>query len=641
MRTDILTFAAALLLTSVPAAAAVLTGSVRTQGAQPILAPTSLSSVVTLRFYVPDGAKVKKGQPIVRIDASQASSTLDSLRNQIAMAKATNAKKLAALELKVIDAKLALVDAVAARDTAKVDADIPKEVITGLQYDQYQGTYKSDKRAATLKQHDLTAAEAAVARQRKTGALTIEQLDTKLDFSEGQVEAATVLAKRDGTVVHGFNNLQISFGGGGQTQSGGRYRQGSTTFTGTEIGKVVGVGSRHTVVAWALQPDRRGLKVGQSVRVHFDALPKADIAGHVTAISAATEQRREWGDGHYYRVDVALDDVAQKLPLLPGMSARIQTDVKADHKPTPGQHLAATTLHVTGEVIAQKTWSAIPPRVPGLWQMTIAQMAPGGAEVKKGQPLVTFAASSLAQKLPATMSQLAEAKRALDQLRMQMADDKKTVQVTLAQAEGDAIKAKRKANQPKEYIAGVEYKKLVIDRRRTQKRLALTRQEVTVAAASRKAQLAEAEATKAQYQREVARMRASMATLTIRAPRTGLFLHTVKSDGTQINTGEQVFFGAVVGTMPDMDTLAVNASLPERDLTRVHVGQAVQVILSGGGSRTFDGHIAAVGHNVHSQSNAEPVPVVDLVVKFDGHPTGLKPGRSVSVDIPVKAEVAS
>jgi multidrug resistance efflux pump len=92
--------------------------------------------------------------------------------------------------------------------------------------------------------------------------------------------------------------------------------------------------------------------------------------------------------------------------------------------------------------------------------------------------------------------------------------------------------------------------------------------------------------------------------------------------------------------MPDMDSIEVRASLPERELPRVHVGQAVQVVLSGGASRTLDGHVAAIGRNVHSRSAAEPIPVVDLDVKLDSSDPGLKPGRSARVDIPAPGGAA-
>jgi multidrug resistance efflux pump len=236
--------------------------------------------------------------------------------------------------------------------------------------------------------------------------------------------------------------------------------------------------------------------------------------------------------------------------------------------------------------------------------------------------------------MPQQQSELAEQKRTREQLRLKMADDKRTAELAVAKAKADADKAARKARQPKETIPGIEYKKLVIDRHSTRQVLALTEKRAKVAAASRKAQMDEADAKVTQLQRKVTRMQQSMAKLTILAPRDGLFLHRVKYDGSKLASGDQVFFGLSVGSMPDMDSLAVNASLPERDLRRVHVGQAVRVVLSGGTGRTLDGHIARIGQNVHSKSGAEPIPVVSLQITLDKHERDLKPGRSVRVDIP-------
>ncbi|EIL92695.1 hypothetical protein UU5_13492 [Rhodanobacter sp. 115] len=67
----------------------------------------------------------------------------------------------------------------------------------------------------------------------------------------------------------------------------------------------------------------------------------------------------------------------------------------------------------------------------------------------------------------------------------------------------------------------------------------------------------------------------------------------------------------------------------------------MHVVLSGGASRTLDGRIARIGHNVHSRSTAEPIPVIDLDVTLDSSDANLKPGRSVRVDIPLHKERAA
>ncbi len=123
---------------------------------------------------------------------------------------------------------------------------------------------------------------------------------------------------------------------------------------------------------------------------------------------------------------------------------------------------------------------------------------------------------------------------------------------------------------------------------------------------------------------DVARIQASVAQLNVSAPRDGIFLHgTTPWDGEKIDTGKQVWRGQSVGDIPDMTTLAVRASLAERDLTRVKAGDGVRVILEGGAGQTLSGHIDDIGLSVHSKSRVEPVPVVR-----SAHPSGSDPNRA-------------
>lgn len=616
-----------------PAAAVVLTGEVRSQGAQEIFTPPSFSSPVVLRFYVEDGAKVKKGDPVLRIDAGQAAQQLQSLRDKIEQARIKADKDVADLELKRVDAELALVDAKAAEQTAAVDASLPRDLLMALDYDRYQGDYKRTQRERALAVSKLADAKAAVMQRRQDSALEVKKLELQLSFFEAQVESSTVLAERDGTVVHAFQTGR-SFGSGG-----GRYEEGSTSYPGTVVGNIVSVGGRYDVRAWVLEPDRSGLKTGQPVRLSFDALPGRSLDGHIQTIAGASETKPEWGDGRYFSIDIDMGDGAHDLRLLPGMSVRVETDARetaSNIAPATGKAITAT-----GEIYAQSTIAIVPPQIENLWQLNITQMADDGSQVKKGQPVVVFAGGDLMQDLPAKQSELAEKQRTQEKLRLELADKARVAALATAQAKSDAEKAVRKTQQPKEYIAGIEYKKLLIDRDRTARKSALAKTRETVAARDRAAEQRAADADVAQLQREVQRIQQSLAKLSVAAPRDGIFLHHSSWNGDKIDTGSQVWRGISVADIPDMKTLAVRASLPERDLQRVRTGQKVYVVLGGGGRR-LPGTIAEIGNSVHSKSRAENVPVVDLTIRLGGTDSQpLKPGQPVTVEIPVSTRPAS
>jgi len=608
------------------AQATVFSGEVRLEGAQRIETPPSNSSPVVLRYYVPDGTRVKPGDVLLRIDASQAEAQVRKLQTELALQRAKDAKEVAELELKASDAELKLADAQADRDTAAVDAALPRRLISALNYDRYQSEIQRTDRALTVQRKEAAEAEAAVARRREDGALQQQKKAMELAFDQRQVQRAVVRATRAGVVVHGFDNI---FG------NGGRYEEGSSSYPGQSVGEVLGGGRNFDVRAWVLEPDRAGLKVGQAVALTVDALPGHVLRGTLQAIAGASTAHKDWGDGRYFEVTIALPDIGE-LSLRPGMSVRVDTDL--GELPADLRTVADTQpLHVDGEIFARDSIAISPPAVAGLWQMTVTQMVGDGETVKKGDTVVVFDGSQVSKNLTAKRSELDEKLRKQEQTRLDLADRAREAELATAQARADLEKAQRKANQPKEYVAGVEYAKLVIARTKAERKLALTVERERVAAAERTAEQQVADAGVEQARHEVKVLTDALASLSVKAPRAGIVLHQSAWDGNKIDTGSQVWMGQSVAQMPDLSTLAVRASLPERDLLRVRQGQRVRVVLAGGGDRAVDGTVASVGGNVHSKSRVEAVPVVDLVIALDASHLKLKPGQAVRVDFPLDA----
>ena len=317
-RTELHAVALAVLACASPmASAVVLTGEVQAVDAQLIHTPEANMVPVTIRYFVPEGQKVKKGDVLLRVDAGQAAAQIPEVEAQVEQAKARAAKEVAELQVKAVDAEIALVDAEAALATARIDAKIPADLISRLDYDRYQGELDRAAREAKLKQSELANARASVKRRIGDGELEVEKLELRRDFLAAQVQTAEVRADRDGVVLHGFNNNWI----------GGRIDEGSATIPGSKAGEVVR-GRDVRVRAWALEPDRRGLQVGQAVALAFDAFPGRSVAGRITAIAGAPDRKPEWGKGRYFTIEVELAKQGE-LALLPGMSARVTTSAAA------------------------------------------------------------------------------------------------------------------------------------------------------------------------------------------------------------------------------------------------------------------------------------------------------------------------
>jgi multidrug resistance efflux pump len=617
---------------SCAAHAAVFSGEVRSDDAQSIFTPPSNSSPVVLRYYIPDGTRVKPGDTILRIDAAQAATQVRKAETDTQEAQAKIDKEVADLQLKAADAELAAIDAQAALDTALVDAALPKTLISALDYDRYQAERVRTDRDATAKRQALADAQAAAARRREDGKLEFEKLRVTQAFYQAQVDAAEVRAERAGVVVHGFS--MVSFGG----QAGGRFEEGSSSFPGMEVGQIVDMGKVH-VRAYVFAPDRAGLALGQKVQLNFDALPRRAGEGTITSIAGAADVKPEWGEGRYFVVEIELAAATAALPLRPGMSVRVDSADDAKSSAPMDVARSGAAVIADGEVYARSTAAISPPQVEDLWMLTVTQMATDGKLVKKGDALVSFDGGEVLKQLNAKQNELTEKLRTQEKLRLELAEKARMERVTAAEAHADAVKAQRKAAQPESALAAVEYKKLVIARRKAEQHETLSREHERVAAEERAAEQRVADADAARLKNEVERMRASVDALNVKAPRDGLFLHASNWKGEKIDIGTQAFRGQSVGDIPDLATLAVRVRLPERELARVAAGDAARVLLDGGAS--LAGHVDDVGLSVHSKSRVEPVPVVDLRVVLDGDTKSLKPGQAVRVEIVPSAQAAT
>jgi len=605
-----------------PAAAAkpearpvLLTGEVEALDSQTIFVPPSNSSPIVLRTFLPEGTAVKAGDVVLRTEAGGVTN-IDQLRADRERARARADSETATLEVAAVEAEKALVSARAALDKAKVDAALPKQQVTALDYDRHQAELDRATRDLVIKQEGLKNAQEAVARRKEDGALEIRKMQINEAFQLAQLAQSEVRATRDGVVVHGYSPF-----------NGERLDEGSTAWPGNAAGTVLGDGHM-AVTAWVLEADRPYLRDGQAVGLRFDALPGRVLAGHVASITSAPEARPRWGLGRYFRARIELP-ANHSLPLVAGMSVLVEPGVSA---PTGQLARAGAGLTIEGEIASRRTMPVSPPTIPFIWQYKLALLAPEGMKVQAGQPIAVFESTELTSRMIQLQGTLKERESALGKLQLDQAEADRAGALALAEAQSNAEKAERKASAPKELIRRVDYDKLVIER--TEK-AALARLAQTQYEAQRRARQAERaglQAEAAQLRGQIADLVKGQAGLTVVAPRPGLVLHRMKFDGTKFTIGSQVFMGLSVATLADPDQLGVDARVPEAQAAGVQVGQAARVTVAGT-RQALAARVTGLGRAFHGKSAAQPAIVRDVQLEFDSPPKDLKPGAAVQVEL--------
>lgn len=612
----------AALMQGTPASAQMLSGEVIAAEAEAILVPPSNTSPVVLRYLVPEGATVAPGDPLVRIDPGQALAQVRNLENQIEQLEARIDKELADLVLAVIDAELQSIDAAAELARAEVDAAIPAQFLPPLDHDRHQNALQRQQREAALKRDQLAAARTAVERRRADARLERDKLAAELGFNRLQVELAEQRATRAGVVTHGFDTFR-----------GLRYAEGSSAYPGNRVGEVVGEGG-FRVRAFALEPERARLRLGQRVWLSFDALPGASVVAEIRSISAAPEAKAEWGQGRYHSVLVDAPALAE-LPLRAGMSVRVALS-ETTREPSRGSMSSTPSGALPkfeGELYARVSAALMPPAIESTWQFNITQLAADASSVEEGQVVVAFDAGTLTQNLQIKQSQWAEKRSELEKLLLQQEDRARSDALQSAQQASDLDKAERKASQPEGLIGRNDYRKLIIDRERARQQMERTRAREAASELQRVQERRLLEAEVAQLAREVQTLQTGIEAMNVRAPRAGLMLHRSNWQGEKFEVGAQVWMGMAVAEIPDPETLAVRGTAAERDYGALAVGQRARVTLQDGARQTLSGRVLRIGGTVRSRSRLQPVPVIDVEIELDERPAGLRPGQPVRIEL--------
>lgn len=290
-------------------------------------------------------------------------------------------------------------------------------------------------------------------------------------------------------------------------------------------------------------------------------------------------------------------------------------------------------LRLDGEVFARRSAQIAPPAIDNLWQLNITQFASDGAPVKAGEMVVVFDGGETQQRLVEKQSALAEKRSEREKLLLELAERERTERLATAEQQSKRDKAQRKASQPESAIARVDYQKLVIERRENETLAELAAKREVLAAEQRRQELRLVDAQLQQIQAEVDTLLTAIASLTVTAPRDGVMMHRSSWNGEKFAVGSQVFRGQAIAEIPDLSTLAVRATLSERDLRKLALGAAVRVSAEGGAGAALDGRVSEIGRIVRSRSRVQPVPVIDVTIELDGDTSKLKPGQSVRVQV--------
>ncbi len=299
-------------------------------------------------------------------------------------------------------------------------------------------------------------------------------------------------------------------------------------------------------------------------------------------------------------------------------------------KESPGQEFVS----VTGELRSANSRFFGPPAVPDMWNYTISFMAPDGASVNPGAPILRFDAQELLTKARDKSNALNEKEKELEKQVILGKEQIAELKLRVEEARAALDKTALKADIPAELLANRDYRENQLLLEHARVTLALREEELRKEERIQQTEVEILEREIAVLQAEANQLQGSISSMTIKAPGEGVVIHATDRRNNKHTVGDNVWMGRRVIEFPDLRQLEVHLEIPERESARISVGQRVRFNLDAAPDRSFEGEITELASVVHTRSVNQPAKIFDATVTLrNPDPELMRPGMSVNAQI--------
>lgn len=292
------------------------------------------------------------------------------------------------------------------------------------------------------------------------------------------------------------------------------------------------------------------------------------------------------------------------------------------------------TVTASGVVASREALRFGPPPSQS-WRITITKLAREGTRVKKGDVLAEFDGAATDDRLKDKQAELSRKRSELASLLETQSREIEDDKVRLAAAKSDAEKAARKAAVDPKVYAGLEYRKLVEERRAREDIYVREQSRTALVERVRQSKVAELEADIRRLESEVSGAKAELESFTIRSPRDGLVIVGTDQQGQKLDANDAVNPGMTVVEVINDEALVIEAEVPEFAAASLQVGQSARVALDAAGNGELDGTIVEVSSIVRRQSRFSQAMVRDVSIQLADDAVPLRPGMSTQVTLVV------
>ncbi len=276
-----------------------------------------------------------------------------------------------------------------------------------------------------------------------------------------------------------------------------------------------------------------------------------------------------------------------------------------------------------------------PPEFGGYWEFQIVSLIAEGKNVKKGDVLVTFDAQKIRDDLQRFQNELDQATKEMERSRAQIDLEKQELNATLADAQAryEKMKAKQEGVSPDlRAYQDIELDRLSLEQLRRE--VEALRERIRWHETASDATYKIIASKKARAENKVAEITKGMEGFAIKADRDGIIILRLKWNNERYQVGETCYSGQPLMQIPDLNTILVEAYVPEVDIGKVKLGQKAEVTLDALPGRSFQGTVQSIGTLVRTKAWDQPNKVLEVqIVLATVDPAVMRPAMTVRARI--------
>jgi len=288
----------------------VLTGELRAARGEELAVPRLPQWQTTIKWIAPDGAEMKQGDRVVELDNSTFSTNLDAKRQAVAQAQQELQQKDAEWTADTLDKQLDVERKRSDYDKTKLDAAMPKEIISARDFNDRQVKFKRAEVELAKAIDVLKSQRRSVKSDRDNLLLNLQKAQRELTIADRAINELILRAPHDGIVVIRDHPWE-----------GRRLQEGDGVFIGLTLAQFPEMSSLRVEADLADVDDGR-IGDGMPATVVLDAYPGMSFPGRVTSISAVAQESSRTSLRRAFRVMIALNRLDPSR-MRPGLSSRV------------------------------------------------------------------------------------------------------------------------------------------------------------------------------------------------------------------------------------------------------------------------------------------------------------------------------